>query len=233
MTFKYRYRKQIIIGIIIFLIIGGIISFSIYHYLTEEKEEEEPVILEKKDEKKTKKEEIEKVEYKVDIKGEINMPGIYTMKENSRVIDVIEQAGGLTEEANTSVINLSKKVTDEMVIIVYSNREVEDFKHTKEVEKVVQEKCNQKDENSLVNGACITSSTSKEETTTPQISGKISINTATKEELMTLPGIGENKAKDIINYRESNGPFATIEDITKVSGIGESIFAQIKENITV
>lgn len=232
MTFKYRYRKQIIIGIIIFLIISGIITFSIYHFLTEEKEEdEEPIALEKKVEKKTKTEETTKVEYKVDIKGEINMPGIYTLKENSRVIDVIELAGGLTEEANTSVINLSKKVTDEMVIIVYSNREVEDFEHTKEVEKVVQEKCNQKDENSLVNGACISSPT--EETTNPQIGGKISINTATKEELMTLPGIGENKAKDIINYRESNGPFATIEDITKVSGIGESIFAQIKENITV
>jgi len=134
------------------------------------------------------------------------------------------KAGGLTDQADTSVINLSKKVTDEMVIIVYSKEEVEKFKETKEIEKEVYDKCNQKDENSLINNACIESSSNT--------SSKISINTATLEELMTLPGIGESKAKDIINYRESNGPFNTIEDITKVTGIGESIFAKIKENIT-
>lgn len=134
------------------------------------------------------------------------------------------KAGGLTDQADTSVINLSKKVTDEMVIIVYSREEVEKFKETKEIEKEVYDKCNQKDENSLINNACIESSSNT--------SSKISINTGTLEELMTLPGIGESKAKDIINYRESNGPFNTIEDITKVTGIGESIFAKIKENIT-
>ena len=134
------------------------------------------------------------------------------------------KAGGLTDQADTSVINLSKKVTDEMVIIVYSREEVEKFKETKEIEKEVYDTCNQKDENSLINNACIESSSNT--------SSKISINTATLEELMTLPGIGESKAKDIINYRESNGPFNTIEDITKVTGIGESIFAKIKENIT-
>ena len=138
-------------------------------------------------------------------------------------------AGGLTDQADTSVINLSKKVTDEMVIIIYSKQEVKEFEKTKEVEKQVQEKCNQKDENALKNDACITTS-SKEITTT--VSGKISINTATKEELMTLSGIGESKAKEIISYREKNGPFTKIEDITKVTGIGENIFAQIKENIT-
>ncbi len=161
---------------------------------------------------------------KVDIKGEILNPGIYSIAPSSRVIDVIEKAGGLTENANTTVINLSKKVTDEMVIIIYSNDQVKDFAKTKELEQQVQNNCLQKDENSLVNDACITTSTNT--------SSKVSINTATLEELQTLPGIGESKAKDIISYRETNGAFTSIEDLLKVSGIGEAVLAKIKDYIT-
>ena len=150
-----------------------------------------------------------------------------TSLNDSRVIDVIAAAGGLTGEADTSVINLSKKITDEMVIIVYSKTEVADFHKTKQIEEQVQEKCIQQDEEALVNNACISSEVEVKKT------GKISINTASKEELMTLPGIGESKAKDIISYREKNGPFKSVEDIKKVTGVGDSIFAQIKENITV
>lgn len=147
------------------------------------------------------------------------------MTSSSRVIDVIEKAGGLTENANTTVINLSKKVTDEMVIIIYSNDQVKDFAKTKEIEQQVQNNCLQKDENSLVNDACITTSTNT--------SSKISINTATLEELQTLPGIGESKAKDIISYREANGSFTSVEDLLKVSGIGEAVLAKIKDYITI
>lgn len=232
MTFKYRYRKQIIIGIISIFIVLIIISFSIYNFMKADKKEDKPILLEKKTRKTDKQASISN-EYKVDIKGEINMPGIYTLSENARIIDVIELAGGLTENANTSVINLSKKIVDEMVIIIYSNEQVKDFEHTKEVEKMVQEKCNQPDENAIKNDACITFDDNNNNVDTNNSSGKISINTASKEELMTLPGIGESKAKDIISYREANGAFESIEDITKVSGIGENTFAQIKENITV
>lgn len=192
----------------------------------EEKDVEEEVVVEKK--KEIKKDEVEKV--KVDIKGEINNPGIYSLTTDSRVIDVIAQAGGLTENADTSVINLSKKLSDEMVIIVYSKFQVQDFKKTKEIEVQVTEKCIQKDEESLKNDACVTSDSVREEV---KANGKISLNKATKEELMTLTGIGEAKAKDIINYRDKNGGFKTIEDLKKVNGIGDSIFAKIKENITV
>lgn len=233
MTFKYRYRKQIIIGIISIFLIGSIISISVYGFLKKDKKSKEISVntnsLKKKKEIKLDQSEVNN--FKVDIKGEINNPGIYTLKENSRVIDVIEMAGGLTENANTSVINLSKKIIDEMVIIIYSNKQVEDFEKTKEIEQITQEKCNQIDENALKNDACITSNNNTSQDTN-EIGGKISINSATKEELMNLPGIGESKAKDIINYREKNGPFENIEDITKVSGIGENIYAQIKEIIT-
>lgn len=223
-TFKYRYRKQIVIGIfILFLLVGGTI-LTIFMFQSDKKDKSDLVVSTATNslKKKSKKENIEN--YKVDIKGEILTPGIYTLKSNSRVIDVIEMSGGLTENADTSVINLSKKITDEMVIIIYSKSEVKDFKKTKETEKIVQEKCVKKDENALKNDACITDSA--------KTSGKVSINTATKEELMTLTGIGDSKAEDIIKYREENGPFKTIEDIKNVSGIGDSLFAKIKENIT-
>ena len=146
------------------------------------------------------------------------------MKKGTRVMDVIEASGGLTENANTDVINLSKKISDEMVIIIYSNNEVREFAKTKETEQKIQNKCIQPEENSIKNDACISTNTN--------IQNKININTATKEELMNLPGIGESKANDIIKYRETN-PFQKIEDIKEVNGIGDSLFAKIKENITV
>lgn len=225
MTFHYRYRKQIIIGIIIFLVLGITTFMITYNYLTNKKEKSKEVTIEKKE--PIKKEEVVKENYfQVDIKGEIISPGIYKLKESSRVIDVINAAGGLTENANTSVINLSKKIIDEMVIIIYSNAQVEEFSKTKEIENQVIENCNQIDENSLKNDACIGNNNSLNQT------NKISISNASLEELMTIPGIGESKAKSIIDYRNINGPFNTIEDITNVSGIGENVFAEIKEYIT-
>ena len=178
--------------------------------------------------KKKEKQTSSEIYFKVDIKGQVNNPGIYSLKEGSRVIDVIEASGGLTENANTTVINLSKKIEDEMVIIIYSNEEVNNFAKTKEVEKQVIENCIKKDENSLQNDACINQSNEQSNTD----NNLININTATQEELMTLSGIGESKAKDIITYRTENA-FTSIEDIKNVPGIGESLFAKIKENITV
>lgn len=218
-TFRYRYRKQIIISIITVIIF---ITCGLSFYFNLDTTEEQPLIADVKKEKKEIKD--EKVEVKVDVKGEINAPGIYLLDTSARVIDAIDKAGGLTENADTSVINLSKKLIDEMVIIIYSKQEVKKFEETKEKEKLVQNKCNQKDENSLKNDACINNANNT--------TNKISINKATLEELMTLNGIGETKAKDIISYREKNGGFTNIEDLMKVTGIGENTFAQIKENIT-
>ena len=209
------------------IIISIIIGLTIFYYQKNNKKEKkkEIVEVEEKDDLKIKEKAKEKIEieYKVDIKGAINVPGIYSMKSTSRVIDVITEAGGLTEVADTSVINLSKKIIDEMVIIIYTKDQVANFKKVKEEEKIVQDKRNQVDENSLKNDACIK---------TEEITTKISINNSTKDQLMTLQGIGEAKANDIIKYREENGPFNSIEDIKKVPGIGDNLFAQIKEDIT-
>ena len=122
MTFTYRHKKEIILvclGLVLLLVIGSIFLYKSYN--TKDKEEENIVLNAKKTTKKNEEEDAtEDVYYQVDIKGEVINPGIYTVKEGSRVIDVIRLAGDLTENADTSVLNLSKKVKDEMVIIVYS-----------------------------------------------------------------------------------------------------------------
>lgn len=227
-SFKYKHRKLIILIVLSIIIISSS-SFAFFKNKKPNKKENRVIKSEKLEKSTIEKTGLEKEvknKISVDIKGEVNNPGIYSLEENSRVIDVVEKAGGFTERANTTVINLSKKIIDEMVIIIYSNEEVEDFKKTKELEKEVINKCIQKDENAIVNDACINTN----EVAT--INGKVSINNATIEELMTLPGIGEAKAKEIIEYRNNNNGFSNLEQLMEISGIGESIFAKIKDYIT-
>lgn len=137
----------------------------------------------------------------VDIKGEVINPNVYKIKKGLRVIDVINLAGGLTEESDTSNINLSKIVTDEMVIVIKSKNNEKVY-----IDSDVDINNNN---NQLIN-----------------------INTCTIDELLTLPGIGESKANNIIEYRKKN-KFNTINDIMNVSGISESLFNKIKEYIKV
>lgn len=225
MTFSYRHRKLIIISLLFLLSVFALL-FTFRSHLTPKKKTntKKIVLTTKKDEKTTTTDNI--TYYLVDIKGEVNNPGTYSVKKGSRVIDVIHLAGELKSDADTSVLNLSKKVTDEMVIIVYSYAEVENFTKVKEVEKQEQEKC--VSNNGIKNDACI--STVIEDNSTSNT--KVSINTATLDELMTLPGIGEAKANEIINYREEKGEFTDINQLKEVKGIGDTLFESIKENIT-
>lgn len=226
MSFHYSHRKQIIIIVIVILVITALITTTIYFY--EPKKDQKISSLKiKKTTKESKKSQTEQEKYMVDIKGEVISPGIYELENNSRVIDVIKLAGGLTENADTTVINLSKRIEDEMVIIIYSKWQVENWKETKEQEKYLQEQCISPKEGQTKNDACIDNT--EEFSTTSSV---ININTATKEELMTLTGIGEAKAEAIISYREKI-PFTKIEDIKNVSGIGDSVYEDIKDYITV
>lgn len=127
----------------------------------------------------------------VEIKGEVNKTGIYSVSSEARVNDVILLAGGLTINADISNINLAEKVEDGMVIFIPS----------KKIEN---------NESDLIN-----------------------INTATKEELLTLNGIGEAKAIAIITYRNNNNGFKNIEELIKVNGISEKLYLSIKDKITV
>lgn len=164
---------------------------------------------------------------KVDVKGYVKSPGVYELSSDKRVVDAITMAGGLLKNADSSVINLSKKLIDEMVIVVYSKENVENFKDIKNDETNIEEKCINNEEK-IKNDACIAKENNDKNQTL-----KVNINTASIEELMTLSGIGESKANSIIEYRNKNGKFKKIEDIQNVTGIGISVFEKIKDNITV
>lgn len=177
--------------------------------------------------------EVEKVEVDlkddlvyVDIKGAVKKPGVYKINSDKKIIDVITMAGGLMENANTDNINLSKKVTDEMVIIIYTNEEVKNSNIVDTVIKVIDKECVCPN---IQNDGCINTEINDSIT---NVNKTININTATLEELMSINGLGEAKAKAIIKYREENGYFKIIDDLLNVSGIGEALFEKIKEYIT-
>lgn len=172
----------------------------------------------------------------VDIKGEVKKPGVYKLKENSRVIDAINASGGLTKKAYTKYINLSKILKDENVIIVNSTSEIKKVSSGNNITEVKINN-NSKNSASISESELITNDNvkSEEDNTGNSLESnqKVNINTATKEELMKLSNIGESKAEKIIDYRTANGNFNSIEDIKKVSGIGDKLYDSIKENITV
>lgn len=168
----------------------------------------------------------------IDIKGAVKNPGVYELKDGSVVKDAIDVSGGLLESANTEHINLSKKIVDEMVIIIYTNEEIQEMTEGSKSVKVVDKECICP---KIENNACIDNN-NKYANISSEInqstSNKISLNNASKEELMTLNGIGESKANAIIEYRNNNGLFKQIEDITNVKGIGNSVYEKIKDRLT-
>lgn len=148
-------------------------------------------------------------EIMVHIKGAVSNPGIIRTKNESRIVDIIELAGGLLDEADTERINLAQKIEDEDLIHIPFIGEVNEEEHS---DIVVDSKINK------------TSSNSDTEL--------VNINKADKEELKKLNGVGDSTAEKIIQYREEN-KFETIEDIMNVSGIGEKKFEAIKDSIVV
>lgn len=228
MSFHYRHRKQIIIIVIIAMLFIFLTTTALYFYEPKKEKKISSLKVKKKITQVEKYKPKTQKKYMVDIKGEVISPGIYELPNDSRVIDVINEAGGLTENADTTVINLSKRIEDEMVIIIYSKWQVENWKETKEQETYLKKQCTSPREGQTKNDACI-EQTEERQSLSPNI---ININTATKEELMTLTGIGESKADAIISYREKQ-PFTKIEDIKNVSGIGDSVYEEIKNHITI
>ena len=227
--FLNDYNKEVIIGIILVIIaISQGYFFFRLNNLKEKPEEKEILTLnEQKEEIKETEVTINKV--KVEIKGEVKKPGVYELEETKRVIDVINIAQGLTKNASTKVNNLSKKIFDEMVIVVYSNTEIKDFTKIKEEEKKQVEACIVQE---VKNDSCNINPKENVKEDDKKESSLVSINLGTKEQLMTLTGIGESKALAIITYRTENGLFTKLEDLKNVSGIGDSTYEQIKNFIT-
>lgn len=156
----------------------------------------------------TEKENNDVVKMYVDIKGAVKLPGMYEVTSDMRVLNVIDMAGGLKETADDSQVNFSQRIEDQMVI--YIPVEGEELSET------------------VIAGTnSNTANISKDE------EGKINLNQATKEELMTLSGVGEKKAEKIIEYREENGSFKTIEDLKNVNGFGEKSFESLEKYISI
>ena len=225
MNFLKKHKTKIFILIFIcftFYSVSSVVTVE------DEKETTSNETVTKKEETKKMPEEIKEEKVIVDVKGEVTTPGVYELLSTNTVMDAINMAGGLTKQSDTSNINLSKKLSDEMVIIIYNSSEIKEMKKAKEV---VCPPCN---------NACIIEEDKtaelkdeKIETENTQTTSKININIATTEELQALSGIGETKAQAIVDYRTQNGKFEAIEDLKNVSGIGDSTFEKIKENITV
>lgn len=239
---------KIILGVL--LIIIFIAGLALKYYLKSnekniKKEQTTSIKLTSKI-KTNEKEKKEKVF--VDIKGAIKKPGVYEIDDDKKIIDVVTEAGGLTNEADTTYINLAKKVKNEMVVLIYTKDQIKEAKKKETFSIINEETCicpvvkNDACINDTTNSNKTTSQSSKNSTnsksnssnnTSTDASTKVNINTASLEELQTLTGIGESKAKSIIEYREENGNYNSPEDILNVSGIGESLYEKIKDNITV
>jgi competence protein ComEA len=250
MNFIKQHLKIIIIIIVFISFLGGI---SLKYYLNikakdfTNNDNKEEVTLKAKDNNNEKKDNKAKKVF-VDIKGAIKNPGVYEIENTAKVIDVVTQAGGLTEEADTTYVNLARKVSDEMVVVIYTKDQIKEAKKKQTLSFTNEETCicpvlendaclTENNSNTTSNNKSTTKTTtdtkSKTTTSSTTTNSKVNINTANLVELQTLSGVGESKAQAIIDYRDKNGKFEKIEDILNVSGIGDSIYEKIKDNITI
>lgn len=142
--------------------------------------------------------------------GEVHNPGLYKCSPESRIADVVQMAGGLKPEADDTCVNMAAKVTDAQQIVIFK-----------------------KGEQPQVSAAGSANASSSGSASSSQSGGLVNINTADETLLKTLPGIGEQKAKAIISYRQDGGSFSRIEDIMKVPGIKDGAFNKIRDMITV
>ena len=152
----------------------------------------------------------------VHICGAVHSPGVYELTAGSRIVDAVNAGGGFLPEADQAAHNLAETVTDGSQIYIM----------TKEEAAVLKEAAGS------ISGGSFEQNTVQENETLIS-DGRVNINTAGPAELMTLPGIGENKAAAIIDFREKNGSFGAIEDIMKVSGIKQAAFDKLKDKIKV
>ena len=159
----------------------------------------------------------ENSEVSVYVCGAVVSEGVYTLAADARIEDALERAGGYSEDAAHGAINLAERLTDGMKIYFPTEQELS------EAGGAWQTKDASNGSNSL----------SGSEGLSGLDGSLVNINTADAKTLETLPGIGEGKARDIINYRNTNGPFGDVQDIKNVSGIGESTFSKLSPYITV
>lgn len=143
--------------------------------------------------------------------GAVADAGVYQLPSGSRVCDVIALAGGMTEDASTISINQAEQIRDGQMIFLPTVEEAA----------------------AGVSGDILTQNVAGASADEQESDGRVDINTASAEQLMTLSGIGQSKAEDIIAYREAHGAFTSVEEIMYVDGIKEGLYNRIKDDIRV
>lgn len=181
-------KNSKIIGSVILICVISILLFIGYKNSDNTVSDQQVLIQSSEDEKK---------EIKAYVVGEVKSPGVYTLMEGDRVLQLISKAGGLTASADAISINLAQIVSDQMKIVV------------------------------MKKGAVTSSQTSG--SSSQNNDGKISINSADKEQLKTIPGIGDVTAQKIIDYREKNGGFKSIDELKKIDRIGDKTYDKLKD----
>lgn len=218
-----KYKKIGLIAVLVIVILSSILIYNTSGFKQLNKNDNESIFVD--DENSTSDEGLQNNNYKddssylnsaaenklqnktiiVEIKGQVKNPDVYTLDENSIINDLITLAGGVTENADLSSINRAKKLQNHEMIYIADKNEA----------SIAQNSMADPSEHSVMSESLV------------------DINTAEAEQLKTLNGIGDSKAKSIIEYREQNGGFKSIEEIKNVTGIGEKMFEKIKDNITV
>lgn len=160
----------------------------------------------------------------VHICGAVSAPGVYELPAGSRIIDAVEAGGGFLPEADEACCNLAEEIVDGCQIYIMTKSESCADGQTEKKAGI---------QTSPDSDMQMTDRNVRSNSTTALDNGLVNLNTADVAALMTLPGIGESRAKAIISYREQHGAFAKIEDIMKISGIKQAAFSKIKDKITV
>lgn len=205
-------EHKIAVLVCAFIVLGGIYYFYVNDYAQpspanslsmEEKFQDDELTTENKN-AETKPVLPEKI--MVDVKGQIKKPGVYQANTGERVIDIISPAGGLTDKADQGMVNFAEHVEDEMVIYIPAKGE---------------------------EGLSSPASTGGNPAASigSQKESKININKADETELQNLPGVSPAKAAAIVEYRNTSGPFKTVDDLKNISGIGDKTFEKLKDLI--
>lgn len=207
---KFDVNKKTILSVCIIILLVSAMVYNILYINNKKNEIIDEIALEEIIE-----EDVEEIKtIFVDVGGEVNSPGLYELPENSRINDAIKLAGGMTDKADLSDVNLAYVLVDAMKVVIPK----------KELKKVTVKSTN------IPKIVTTEKSISEDNQATSEI---VNINSATKEQLKTLTGIGDATAQKIIDYRNEKGNFNSIEDIKNVSGIGENKYEKIKSKIVV